>query len=283
MKRSMVPLCLAVVLLAGSSDVHAGPRQATMGNTGFGKDPSISGNIRYESPDEKIGMPDVEAVPNEEEPPEKEPPEEKPHEDIRESEKEAEAENPVEEDIEAEDIKAAFNEVKETEDAEARDLSVTIELSALAIVLLLLILLVWRMSRRKNTEKARSETGSEVRTDPPRDEIIERETIKDPEPGDIKVTVRMIEGDLKGDNTDFYLRKDLIIGNDPSQCEIVIEGPEVSKRHARLYTEDDLIFIEDLNSEGGTFVGGMRIYAKNRVRSGDEIGIGDTGFMIDLN
>ncbi len=160
-----------------------------------------------------------------------------------------------------------------------------IALSGMAVVGLLIIMFVWRSRSRKKTADVpgatdRQDVSPDPRTDPPVTETIERTPITDPAPGDVELTVKMIEGNLKNDSPVFYLRKDIMIGSDGVQCEIALDGTGVSPRHARIYVTEGHLFIEDLNSDGGTFVGGMRIYAPNRIRNGDEIGIGETGFTI---
>ena len=148
--------------------------------------------------------------------------------------------------------------------------------SGVVIALLLLLLLVRHIRRRKRSTYA----PKDLRTNPPGDEVIRREAIKKPAAGDVELDIKMIEGSLKRGNGTIYMHRDIIIGSDEAQCEIAIEGNDISARHARISISEGHLFIEDLNSQGGTFVGGMRIYAANRLRNGDEIGIGDSGFVI---
>ncbi len=150
--------------------------------------------------------------------------------------------------------------------------------SGVIIALLLLLLLVRHIRWRKRSTYA----SKDSRTNPPGEEVIRREAIKKPAAGDVELEIKMIEGSLKKGNGTFYMHRDIIIGSDVAQCEIAIEGNDVSVRHARISISEGHLYIEDLNSQGGTFVGGMRIYAANRLRNGDEIGIGDSGFVIHL-
>lgn len=76
-----------------------------------------------------------------------------------------------------------------------------------------------------------------------------------------------------------YLQKELIIGSDPEQCDIVLKDAKVSSRHARIFRRDGLICIEDLGSDTGTYLGGMRLMSSNRLRSGDELMAGDSVFV----
>jgi hypothetical protein len=50
------------------------------------------------------------------------------------------------------------------------------------------------------------------------------------------------------------------IGRDPSQCQLVIASPSVSRVHARLdYQPGTGFFLSDRNSSNGTFVNGVRL------------------------
>jgi pSer/pThr/pTyr-binding forkhead associated (FHA) protein len=64
----------------------------------------------------------------------------------------------------------------------------------------------------------------------------------------------------------------LVIGRDPG-CELVIEDPRVSKRHARLRWSDRGWTLEDLGSKNGTTVNGVPA-AGAEVRDGDAISFG---------
>lgn len=56
---------------------------------------------------------------------------------------------------------------------------------------------------------------------------------------------------------------------------IVLPSPEISRRHAHLWTEGESIFLEDLGSTNGTFVNNARLYNQVELYDGDEIQIGD--------
>lgn len=52
--------------------------------------------------------------------------------------------------------------------------------------------------------------------------------------------------------------RELILGRDP-QCDVVIPNRQVSRRHARVYPQEQEIWVEDLGSKNGTFVNGERL------------------------
>jgi ABC-type multidrug transport system ATPase subunit len=69
------------------------------------------------------------------------------------------------------------------------------------------------------------------------------------------------------------------IGRDP-QADVTLEFPTVSWRHVRLARAGDGIVVEDLGSRNGTFVDGIRISGKVRIKTGQEIGLGSFRFQL---
>ncbi len=57
-------------------------------------------------------------------------------------------------------------------------------------------------------------------------------------------------------------------------CDIVLNDPRVSRRHARLISKGESVAIEDLGSSMGTFVNGGRITGRQSLRAGDLVAIG---------
>jgi DNA-binding winged helix-turn-helix (wHTH) protein len=64
-----------------------------------------------------------------------------------------------------------------------------------------------------------------------------------------------------------------IIGRS-GDARVVVDLPEVSRRHARITLAGDRAILDDLNSRNGTFVGDRKITAAVHLRDGDEIRIG---------
>ncbi len=69
------------------------------------------------------------------------------------------------------------------------------------------------------------------------------------------------------------LRAANAIGRDAGN-DIPLPDEAASARHATLEVEDGAWWIEDLGSTNGTLVNGVRIERRERLRPGDEIGIG---------
>lgn len=65
----------------------------------------------------------------------------------------------------------------------------------------------------------------------------------------------------------------IVLGRDPS-CDVVIEHPTVSSRHARLIRAKRGFLLEDLGSTNGTFVAGDRVQ-QAKVATGDDVRLGD--------
>lgn len=67
------------------------------------------------------------------------------------------------------------------------------------------------------------------------------------------------------------LRQDyMVVGRTPG-CEVRLNDPHVSRAHAALHLRGDAVYVQDLGSSGGTFVGGTAVTAARRLRPGDEV------------
>ena len=75
------------------------------------------------------------------------------------------------------------------------------------------------------------------------------------------------------------LSGELLIGRD-SACAIQFPDASVSRRNSRLFLANDAVYIEDLGSQNGTRVNGVSIEMASRLRSGDEIAVGDVAFRL---
>jgi predicted component of type VI protein secretion system len=64
------------------------------------------------------------------------------------------------------------------------------------------------------------------------------------------------------------------IGRDIN-ADIVINIPEVSRRHAQFRLEGGVYLLEDLGSTNGTFVDGQRLTMPHRMRDGETITLGE--------
>jgi pSer/pThr/pTyr-binding forkhead associated (FHA) protein len=59
-----------------------------------------------------------------------------------------------------------------------------------------------------------------------------------------------------------------------TDCQLSLDDPLVSRRHAVLMVQLDGVFIEDLRSRNGVLVNGLKIEGRRRVNDGDVIRIG---------
>jgi len=83
----------------------------------------------------------------------------------------------------------------------------------------------------------------------------------------------VIEGDKKGRS--FDLTEELIIGR-AEKCHLVLEDSYVSQMHARIFTRDGSIMVEDLGSTNGTYLNRRRITSPTELQRGDRVKIGKT-------
>lgn len=69
-------------------------------------------------------------------------------------------------------------------------------------------------------------------------------------------------------------KNEIFIGRDLNN-DIVINDPEVSRRHVRLFVQGNNYVIEDLGSTNGTYVSGQRLMGPYVLRPGEVIVIGE--------
>ena len=71
----------------------------------------------------------------------------------------------------------------------------------------------------------------------------------------------------------------LVLGREAA--DLVIEDPQVSRRHASVRPAGDSLEIEDLGSLNGTWVNGARVTGKVRLALGDQVRVGDSFFEVE--
>jgi hypothetical protein len=72
-----------------------------------------------------------------------------------------------------------------------------------------------------------------------------------------------------------------MIGRDPD-ATVVIDSPDVSRQHARLFVTDDHVVIEDLGSKNGTFIDSVRVEKPRILRAPEDITIGKTRVLLRM-
>ncbi len=74
----------------------------------------------------------------------------------------------------------------------------------------------------------------------------------------------------------------LVVGRSASHSTFVLDDEWVSRRHCRLYREDERVMVEDLGSMNGTYVGGCRISGPTELKPDDELQLGHIVLKLDL-
>jgi pSer/pThr/pTyr-binding forkhead associated (FHA) protein len=87
-----------------------------------------------------------------------------------------------------------------------------------------------------------------------------------------RLALRFISGKYKGGEYVLSETKETFVGRS-SNIDLVLMEDMVSRKHARIWIEDDEVHIEDFGSTNGTFVNGEKIN-KSVVNKGDRILIG---------
>jgi hypothetical protein len=80
----------------------------------------------------------------------------------------------------------------------------------------------------------------------------------------------------------YAISQPLILGRTPD-CDITMPGSRISRHHARLYVDGDLLMIEDLDSTNGSLVNDKLLDGKLTLRNGDELRFQDIVFRVSEN
>jgi hypothetical protein len=108
--------------------------------------------------------------------------------------------------------------------------------------------------------------------------------------GRFVVTADVIEGREEGPYAELVLPDGtrVVIGEDPvvlgrlPECDVVLDDPNVSRRHAELRRVGETVVVTDLGSTNGTRVNGAPV-REQPLASGDEITVGSTTVVFELS
>ena len=89
----------------------------------------------------------------------------------------------------------------------------------------------------------------------------------------------VLEGALASGPEELELTEPLFIGSDPG-CTIVLRAGDGEERHARVFLTGGAVYLEDLQTLGGTMVNGTRLDLPRVLRSGDSVTIGGLTFQL---
>jgi len=101
-------------------------------------------------------------------------------------------------------------------------------------------------------------------------EVEARELPSTPPPPSITLTMR--KGPKPGQQ--FIFTQDTIALGRRDDNDVVINDPQISRRHAALSWEEGTFVLRDLGSANGTFLNAVRITEPHALREGDAIGLG---------
>lgn len=105
-------------------------------------------------------------------------------------------------------------------------------------------------------------------------------TIYIEETGNIKNRIRCLF-DEEGRTAVHLTKLPLRIGKKAGEVDFVVADSSISRIHARIWKEEDIYYLEDMNSTNGTFKNGLRMlpYERRVLEEGDEVRFGKVTFL----
>lgn len=79
----------------------------------------------------------------------------------------------------------------------------------------------------------------------------------------------------------YYLDRDELVVGRNEDCDIEVKDIEISRKHLRIYSENNRWFVHDLGSTNGTYVNKLRV-DRYMVNPGDKIKAGKTHFRFNI-
>src|SRR5262245_15769524 len=77
-------------------------------------------------------------------------------------------------------------------------------------------------------------------------------------------------------------KEEFLIGRG-ADCDLRLKAPAVSRHHCLLRVRGGEVTLADLGSANGTFVNSVRLRSQANLRHGDEIGVGEFRFVLELH
>lgn len=104
--------------------------------------------------------------------------------------------------------------------------------------------------------------------------LLRKKSRPSPQTG-IYVRLELVQGKLAGGPQELDLNHALMIGADPA-CDIAVRDSDAAPRHARLFSKEGAVYVEDLCAPAETRINGTPLRGAQRLRSGDEVALGST-------
>jgi pSer/pThr/pTyr-binding forkhead associated (FHA) protein len=92
---------------------------------------------------------------------------------------------------------------------------------------------------------------------------------------------RLVFEDERGARRSFPLTSDVTVGRSAEGCDVRLCTRNVSRRHARFTLVGGTPCVEDAGSLNGTFVNGVRLHDRRRLKHGDRVRIGDHTLLVE--
>ena len=135
--------------------------------------------------------------------------------------------------------------------------------------LLLLIAMIFLIRRSQRNNELESDEDADAETE----ELLSFDVLIRGDKVGVKVPAELIAR-----------ARGVVIGRSATDCDFVMDSPEVSRSHIRLSEKDGILYLEDLGSANGTILNGLKLQPAQLValHHGDEIELAVSMFSVEF-
>jgi hypothetical protein len=152
-------------------------------------------------------------------------------------------------------------------------LAVALKFGFLAVLYLFLL---W-VARSAMRDLARSEAGSVAAEPPDSGQGRGRASLGADLRGAVQPRLEVIAAMGHEPGVSFDVSRGATLGRSDA-ADIMVDDPFASSAHARIFSRDGFMYLEDVGSTNGTFLNGRQARTAERLRPSDVIRIGDTEY-----
>ena len=149
---------------------------------------------------------------------------------------------------------------------------------ALVIVLLAFYLILLHLKKKKNVTRIKELFETQVQETVEEHHHVEHIQAQ---PAGVPVRLTMQTGTFPVNKVNLRMNRSFIFGRS-SECEVYTDDRKLSRQHFAVENINGIFMIQDLNTTNGTYLNGIKVIGRQKLKSGDVIRAGLTTIKIEF-